>query len=83
MVKRCSPFVLSGVVDSSFKRPDGGPGAPLETLEEANVWPRPLRSLAKASSQASLAKALPHKLTTDSSKGRESQDVLARFQPVI
>ena len=38
--------------------PDRGPGAPLETLKETNVWPRPLRSPTETSSQASLEKAL-------------------------
>jgi transposase len=38
--------------------PDRGPGESIETLKEANVWPRSLRSPPQASSEASLEKAL-------------------------
>src|SRR6266852_7432862 len=53
MVKQCSPFVLSGVVDSSFQRADRRASASLETHQEANVWPRQLHALTQACSASS------------------------------
>lgn len=68
MVKSCSPFELSGVVDSLFTRPGRGPSASLEAPQATNVWPRQLPDPAEAGAQASLAKtakgspALNHQL---------------------
>src|SRR5437764_11991683 len=53
MVKQCSPSMLSGVVDSSFKRADRRASASLETHQEANVWPRQLPALTQACSASS------------------------------
>ncbi len=43
MVKLCSPFVVSGVVDSSFKWPGGSAGQLLEASETDRVRQSQLR----------------------------------------
>jgi hypothetical protein len=58
MVKLCSPFVLSGVVDSSFPRTGGGPGTSIKAPQEANVWQGKLPGTTQAGAEAGLAIAL-------------------------
>ena len=55
MVKQCSPFVLSGVVDSSFKWPYRGSGQSAQADQTEHVWSCEVRS-AQASRAASSRK---------------------------
>src|SRR6266700_5322002 len=49
MVKQCSPFVLSGVVDSSFKWCRRGTGSSPQAHQTAGLWSCLLSSAAPAS----------------------------------
>ncbi len=50
MVKEDSPFMLLGVVDSSFKRPGGGKGEQAEADEAHGLWSGRLPFVAPARS---------------------------------
>ena len=76
MVKHCSPFKLSGVVDSSFSGSGGGAGSQVEAPETTGLRSGELRDVTQAGAAARLVISLKAGTSLKSSTSRKIPDVL-------